>query len=73
MPKERMPVTSDGAVHAVAAAEAKGSDRPEQYQQAPGHEHLRIALQDYTAHTVPALNIADHAQQIYQANQAAGL
>jgi hypothetical protein len=37
------------------------------------HEHLRISLDHYTAHTVPALDIDAYAQTVYQANRAAGL
>lgn len=35
------------------------------------HEHLRIQLQNYTEHTVPALHIDDYAQEVYQANKDA--
>lgn len=34
-----------------------------------GHEHLRIQLQTYIEHTVPALHIDAYAQEIYQANK----
>lgn len=37
------------------------------------NEHLRIALNNYTAHTVQALNIDTYAQIVYQTNRAAGL
>ncbi|MEQ0587458.1 hypothetical protein ABLN85_17835 [Mycobacterium tuberculosis] len=33
---------------------------------------LRVALRDYTAKTVPALDIDAYAQRVYQANRAAG-
>lgn len=36
-------------------------------------EHLRIALCNYTARTVPELDIDAYAQRVYQANQASGL
>ena len=45
----------------------------EMVEQALRHEHLRIALRNYTATTVPTLNIDDYAQKIYQANRASGL
>jgi hypothetical protein len=37
------------------------------------NEHLRIALESYTAHTVPTLDIDAYAQKVYRANRAAGL
>ena len=37
------------------------------------NEHLRVALQNYTTRTVPALNIDSYAKQVYQANRATGL
>jgi len=37
------------------------------------NEHLRIALCNYTARTVPALDIDAYAQRVYQANQTSGL
>jgi hypothetical protein len=37
------------------------------------NEHLRISLANYTARTVPALDIDAYAEKIYQANRAAGL
>ena len=75
VPKEKVSVTLDGAVLTATDIDAKaaGPNRSELIEQALRHEHLRIALTDYTTHTVPALNIDDYAQQIYQANQAAGL
>ena len=33
-------------------------------------EHLRNSLKDYTARTVPALDIDAYAEQVYQANRA---
>lgn len=35
------------------------------------HEHLRIQLQNYTEHTVPALRIDAYAQKVYQVNKDA--
>jgi len=46
-------------------------NRSELIEQALRHAHLRIALQNYTAQTVPTLGIDGYAQRIYQANQAA--
>lgn len=75
MAKDKVSVTLDQDVLAAADADAKtaGLNRSEMVEQALRHEHLRIALKNYTATTVPALNIDDYAQKIYQANQAAGL
>lgn len=43
------------------------------YAKAAGlSEHLRTVLENYTTHTVPALNIDGYAQKVYQANRAAG-
>ncbi|EIU51675.1 antitoxin domain protein [Mycobacteroides abscessus 6G-0728-R] len=36
-------------------------------------EHLRIALETYTAHTVPTLDIDAYAAKVFEANKAAGL
>ena len=74
MPKEKVSVTLDGDVLAAADSDAKaaGLNRSELIEQALRHEHLRIALKNYATFTVPALNIDDYAQQIYQTNQAAG-
>lgn len=75
VPKEKVSVTLDGAVLGATDCDAKaaGLNRSELIEQALRHEHLRISLRDYTTFTVPALNIDDYAQQIYQANQAAGV
>jgi len=75
MAKDKVTVTVDQEVLAAADADAKaaGLNRSELVEQALRHEHLRIALKSYTAETVPALNIDDYAQKIYQANRAAGL
>jgi metal-responsive CopG/Arc/MetJ family transcriptional regulator len=74
MAKEKVSVTLDQTVLAAADADAKaaGLNRSELVEQALRHEHLRIALKNYTTETVPALNIDDYAQKIYQANLAAG-
>jgi len=37
------------------------------------NEHLRVALQNYTTRTVPALDIDAYAQKVHQANWSAGL
>lgn len=75
MPKHKVSVTVDADVLAAADADAEaiGVNRSELVEQALRHEHLRLALQNYTAHTVPALNIDDYAATIYQANRAADL
>lgn len=75
MAKEKVSVTLDGGVLSAADADARaaGLNRSELFEQALRHEHLRIALKNYTTHTVPALNIDDYAQKLYQANKAAGL
>ncbi|HEX9834574.1 MAG TPA: ribbon-helix-helix protein, CopG family [Mycobacterium sp.] len=75
MAKDKVSVTLDQAVLAAADADAKaaGLNRSELVEQALRHEHLRIALENYTAETVPALNIDAYAQKIYQTNRASGL
>ena len=42
-------------------------------EQALRNEHLRIALQNYTTRTGPALDIDAYAQKVYQANRSATL
>ena len=75
MAKEKISVTVDAAVLAAADADAKavGLNRSEMIEQALRNEHLRVALQNYTTRTVPALDINAYAQKVYQANRAAGL
>ncbi|GAT07598.1 antitoxin [Mycolicibacterium novocastrense] len=46
-----------------------GMNRPEVMR----NEHLRTVLRTYTTRTIPLLKINDYAQQVYQANRAAGL
>ena len=50
-----------------------GLNRSEMIEQALRNEHLRVALQNYTTRTVPALDIDAYAQKVYQANRSAGL
>lgn len=75
MAKSKVSVTIDEAVLAAADADATaaGLNRSEMIERALRHEHLRIALASYTAHTVPALDIDDYASKVYQANRSAGL
>jgi metal-responsive CopG/Arc/MetJ family transcriptional regulator len=75
MAKEKISVTVDAAVLAAADRDAKtaGLNRSEMIEQALRNEHLRIALHLYATRTVPALNIDAYAEQVYQANRAAGL
>lgn len=75
MAKEKVSVTIERDVLATADVDAKqaGLNRSEMIEKALRNEHLRIALNNYTAHTVPALNIDAYAQQVYQANRAVGL
>jgi len=75
MPKNKISVTVDEAVLAAADADAKaaGLNRSEMIERALRNEHLRVALHTYTTRTVPALNIDAYADQVYQANHAAGL
>jgi hypothetical protein len=50
--------------------------RPDSYrsvERALRNEHLRISLENYTARTVPALDIGAYADTVYQANRVAGL
>lgn len=74
MTKEKISVTVDAAVLAAIYADARaaGLNRSEMIEQALRNEHLRVALRDYTAKTVPALDIDAYAQRVYQANRAAG-
>ena len=75
MRKEKISVTVDAGVLASADldATAQGLNRSEMIEQAMRNEHLRIALRNYKARTVPALDIDAYAEQVYQANQASGL
>ena len=75
MAKEKISVTVDAKVLAAADIDAKatGLNRSELIEQALRNEHLRIALHDYTARTVPALDIDAYAKKVYRANRAADL
>lgn len=75
MAKSKVSVTIDEAVLAAADADAAtaGLNRSEMIERALRNEHLRTALENYTAHTVPALNIDDYAATVYAANRSAGL
>ena len=75
MAKGKVSITLDQAVLASADADAKavGLNRSELIEQALRHEHLRIALNSYTARTVPVLNIDGYADQVHQVNRNAGL
>lgn len=68
-------MTIDQAVLLAADADAKdaGLNRSEMIEQALRNEHLRLSLKNYTAHTVPTLDIDTYAQTVYRANRAAGL
>jgi metal-responsive CopG/Arc/MetJ family transcriptional regulator len=56
-----------------ADAEAAELNRSEMIERALRNEHLRVALHNYTARAVPALKIDALAEQVYEANRAAGL
>lgn len=75
MAKDKVSVTIDQGVLAAADAdaEAAGLNRSEMIERALRNEHLRITLENYTAYTVPALDIDAYAKKVYQANGAAGL
>ena len=75
MAKEKVSVTLDATVLAATDADAKaaGLNRSEMVEQALRNEHLRVALQDYTARAVPAFDIDAYAEKVHRANQAAGL
>ncbi|MGV9711896.1 ribbon-helix-helix protein, CopG family [Gordonia sp. NPDC003424] len=75
MAKDKVSITVDSVVLATADADAKaaGLNRSELIERALRNEHLRVALKAYTEHTVPALNIDQYADAIYNANKAAGL
>jgi metal-responsive CopG/Arc/MetJ family transcriptional regulator len=73
--KEKISVTIDAAVLAATDADARAAslNRSEMIERALRNEHLRVALQNYTTLTVPALDIDAYAQKVYHANRAAGL
>jgi metal-responsive CopG/Arc/MetJ family transcriptional regulator len=75
MAKEKISVTVDATVLAEADADAKaaGMNRSELIERALRNEHLRRALDTYTTHTVPALNIDAYAEQVYEINRASGM
>ena len=75
MAKDKISVTVDASVLAAADADARaaGLNRSEMIEQALRNEHLRVALQNYTNRTVPALDIDAYAQKVYDRNRAAGL
>lgn len=75
MAKDKVSVTIDQAVLATADADARavGLNRSEMIERALRNEHLRISLENYTAHTVPALDIDAYAEKVYRANLAVGL
>jgi metal-responsive CopG/Arc/MetJ family transcriptional regulator len=75
MAKEKISVTVDAAVLAEADADARaaGLNRSELIERALRNEHLRRALHTYTTRTAPALDIDGYAEQVYEANRAAGL
>ena len=74
MAKDKVSVTIDRVVLAAADADAlaAGLNRSEMIERALHNEHLRIALESYTTHTVPMLDIDAYAQKVYRANRTAG-
>jgi metal-responsive CopG/Arc/MetJ family transcriptional regulator len=75
MAKEKISVTVDATVLADADADARaaGLNRSEMIERALRSEHLRRALHTYKTRTAPALNIDSYAEQVSEANRAAGL
>jgi metal-responsive CopG/Arc/MetJ family transcriptional regulator len=75
MAKEKISVTVDATVLAATDADARAANlnRSEMIERALRNEHLRIALQNYTTRTGPALDIDAYAQKVYQANRSAAL
>lgn len=75
MAKDKVSVTIDRAVLAAADADAAaaGLNRSEMIERALRNEHLRTSLENYTAHSVPALDIDAYANKVYQANRVVGL
>ena len=75
MAKEKISVTVDANVLAEADADAKaaGLSRSQLIEGALRNEHLRRVLHTYTTRTAPALDIDSYANQVYEANRAAGL
>ena len=74
MAKQKISVTVDETVLADADADAKaaGLNRSELIERALRNEHLRRALHTYTTRTAPALDLDSYADQVYDANRAAG-
>jgi hypothetical protein len=75
MPKEKISATVDATVLANSDADARalGLNRSELIERALRNEHLRLQLEIYTGHTVPALDIDQYAERVYRANRQAGL
>jgi metal-responsive CopG/Arc/MetJ family transcriptional regulator len=73
--KVKISFTLDATLLATldADAEAAGLSRSDMLERALRNEHLRVALHNYTARAVPALKIDAFAEQVYEANRAAGL
>lgn len=73
--KQDVSATVDADLLAAADPDAKAIDvsRSELIEQALRYEHRRLALQNYTTHTVPALNVDDYAATMYQANRDVNL
>ena len=75
MAKEKISVTVDATVlaHADVDAKAAGLNRSELIERALRNEHVRRALRTDTTRTAPALDLDSYAEQVYDANQAAGM
>ncbi|NUT34428.1 MAG: antitoxin [Hamadaea sp.] len=75
MAKEKISASIDATVLIKADLDAKqlGLNRSELIERALLNEHLRIALENYTAKSVPALGIDDYAATVYDANRKSGL
>jgi hypothetical protein len=61
------------SVDALARVLITRRGRSEFVEWALRNEHLRRALDTYTTRTAPALDIDSYAEQVYEANRAAGL
>jgi len=75
MPKEKISATIDAKILVDADADARelGLNRSELIERALRNEHLRLALEAYTARSVPSLGIDGYAAKVYTANRKAGL
>ncbi|MBB3753795.1 hypothetical protein FHT44_006317 [Mycolicibacterium sp. BK634] len=75
MAKDKVSVTIDRGVLAVADADARAAElnRSELIERALNNDHLRISLENYTTRTVPALAIDAYAEKGLPGQSSRGL